>query len=605
MRKAAAVVIGVNTTGGLTPLTSAADGAERLAHWLASDGFDVTCLTDRTTPVTRHDIEQAIRAYVTMPARYELLLVYFSGHGYWSARNDTWLLSGAPDEPEEAVNLFTATERAKYTGIPNIVFISDACRSIPDSRTASSITGTGLFPSFRDVTRASKIDSFKATLEAIPAWEGMIDGRKQSLLTAALLSAFEQPEPDMIRDVQVGGGSLLIIPNRRLEDYLQRKVDEFLAVIDPMITQDLDITVPSSDLVYLATVRQKPQSADVGAPPDAPLPMNPPAGLEPLLVPPPHSKPSRGVRQRSAGREVAAAISSVLSTSGFGGAMAKDALTLDDPVAAEDVRARTPVENLTHLESQCGFGVSGAVIADATVSQYAGAAHAEVLSTGTPGGEPGLIRIFTSAPVSCAIRFADGRSTVVAALPGYIGHIAAGPDGVRNVSYVPSNNTSRYADYEQRRDELDQMRALVAVAVERNVFAFRSARTADALASRIRFVKTIDPTLGLYAGLAFSRSGNETEQTSVMLAMRDDLGADLYDVRVFADRLPVGRAENVPVVPFCPMLTESWNLLIARDTKLDPMLHEMRGYLANSLWSTFNPDIADDIFNAINSGAYR
>ena len=55
---------------------------------------------------------------------------------------------------------------------------------------------------------------------------------------------------------------------------------------------------------------------------------------------------------------------------------------------------------------------------------------------------------------------------------------------------------------------------------------------------------------------------------SVLGYMRDDLHADLFDVRLLASREPIAREATVPVVPFCPLLTQSWHLLKARRVEM-------------------------------------
>jgi hypothetical protein len=160
--KRATVIIGVNKTGGLPPLESAVLGAKRVAEWLRKEEFDsVLCLTDDDGPVTSSAVEQAVKGLVTLPARYHFLVVYFSGRGLWQARSDVWLLSGAPESANEAINLNASMDLAKYSGIPNVVFVSDACRSIPNARDGIYVAGIPVFPNHKQITKASKIDYFK------------------------------------------------------------------------------------------------------------------------------------------------------------------------------------------------------------------------------------------------------------------------------------------------------------------------------------------------------------------------------------------------------------------------------------------------------------
>ncbi|MBI5593247.1 MAG: caspase family protein [Deltaproteobacteria bacterium] len=182
MLRKAAVIIGVDRPGDYTPLKSAASGAEEVAKRLTDQGYDVTCLTDKNGPITAQDAKKAIRNFVTQPPRYHMLVVYFSGHGEYHTRADHWLYSHAPTDTDDAINLEGAMDLAKYSGIPNVVFISDACRSLPNTLSGELVKGIDAFPNY-DVPTASKIDYFKATSESLPAFEGKVDGENQGFLT--------------------------------------------------------------------------------------------------------------------------------------------------------------------------------------------------------------------------------------------------------------------------------------------------------------------------------------------------------------------------------------------------------------------------------------
>ena len=99
MSRKAAVVIGVDKTGNLKELKSAAKGAEEVAAWLEREGFDVKCLTDKNSPVTGQQIKDSIRKFVTIPVQYHMLLVYFSGHGQWYQRSAPGGASGHWKKP--------------------------------------------------------------------------------------------------------------------------------------------------------------------------------------------------------------------------------------------------------------------------------------------------------------------------------------------------------------------------------------------------------------------------------------------------------------------------------------------------------------------------
>lgn len=587
MGKKAAVVIGVDQTGNLAKLNSAAAGAEAVADWLGGEGYDVECLTDKTGPVRARDVEDAVVKFVTLPPRYSLLVVYFSGHGYWHARADLWLLSGAPVRTSEAINLDGAIDLARYSGIPNVVFISDACRSIPDSRTGVRVTGIDAFPNYAEITKTSKIDFFKATSEARSAFEVQLESKHHSILTYALMSAYKDPEPDMVREVMDGVNRLQVVPNRELEDYLQDKVNEILADIDINLTQNIEANVPSGDNVYIARIQGLAETA---------------------------SRVTRGggetrgvvsLPAMSAGRDAANTIVRTLSSPipASGIVATNGLLGVSEPATEAKLEACLPSGMIDHFESTLGFTVQGARIVKAVTTKGENAASVELLEQGDGDNTAAVIRLWDVRPaVSVAIQLEDGRCAVFAGLDGYIGHASFDESGLSNVSYVPSANHWRWQMYENRKAKIDRLRALVALAVEDHAFQVRSDDEADALGRIIRMEKAIDPTLGLYAAHAFSQAGKDDSVLSVLNYMRNDLQSDLFDVKALASRHLHQPWGDYPFAPFCPMLTQTWNLLRARNIALPSVLQEASSFLCNSLWTTFQPAVAERIIQAVETG---
>lgn len=606
MGRKAAVVIGVNKTGNLTPLDSAARSAKEMATWLENEGFDVECLTDQETSVTTQQVKDAIKKFVTVPARYHMLLVYFSGHGQWHARTDHWLLSGAPVDNSEAINLDGAMDLAKYSGIPNVVFISDACRSIPDSRAGAVVKGVDGFPNYQDFNILSKIDYFKAASESRSAYEGKIDGETHGVLTYALKSAFETPTPDMIREVTEGGENIKVIPNRKLEGYLQSKVSDVLDLIGNNLTQQLDANVPSNDDIYISRVL-------------GPVPSDEPTHLSLGHVSIDSMTDSLSyddeddsvtlldivAPELTVGQDAAITIERDLSTRGLGagGAVGIDTLSVSVPDTETQLSTRMPQGVVDHFESETGFLVHGAVVIKGICTVGQGNSRVEVLEHGNGHDQPAVIRVWADVPaVSVLIKLDNGRSAVLAGLFGYLGHASFDQHGLENVSYVPSTNNERWQSYEYKKDKIDRLRALVAVAVDHNSFNIGSESDAESLAEQIRVEKSIDPTLGLYAAHAYNQASKERHIASVLEYMYYDLHADLFDVRVLSSRIKNKPVTSDLVVPFCPMLTQTWNILRPRGIKLPDVLNEAENYLCNSLWTTFEPEATDKIIQAIKSG---
>jgi len=126
------------------------------------------------------------------------LVVYFSGHGVSVGYNEFWLLSGAPDDPNEAVSVVECWELAHKSGIPNVIFISDACRSTPDYN-ASLIRGTLIFPNrpLPPGSRRSAVDRFLATEPGAPSYEVTLAANNHSgIYTSTFLDAFRNPKQE-------------------------------------------------------------------------------------------------------------------------------------------------------------------------------------------------------------------------------------------------------------------------------------------------------------------------------------------------------------------------------------------------------------------------
>jgi hypothetical protein len=599
MRKAA-VVIGVDHTGGLAPLASAASGARSVARWLEGEGFTVSCLTDQEdTPVTAAKVEEAIGKFATLPAQYHLLVVYFSGHGYWQGKDDLWLLSLAPVKAAEAIDLVAATDLAKYSGIPNVVFVSDACRTIPDTRARISVRGVAAFPNYEEIDTESTIDLFKATSAARPAYEAKIDGTVQSVLTAALMAAYVEPESQMVLEVEGEDGARIeVVPNRRLGGFLQRKVEDLLFRADPTAVQRVVVGVSSSEETYIARVRRKGPTMPLSAPePSAP---GPAPGPPPAPRPPPD--PSQ---------VALTAVDSALSTRALRGGGDGDGLMNTLDAATETRLGRLGANAKAHFSlASTGFVVHGATLQRCVAAR--GARPAEATLASETGAERTLVRVQWPgregdvAGTSVGLRFGDGRAAVLPALRGYIGHVSVGPQGVDNVSYVPVQQDSRFAALEPRILEIERLRALIALALDGESFPAQRQREAEALLGRIRVGDGLDPTLGLYAAHVFSQASNAAGVRRVLELMRADLGADLFDVRLLASRRPAAQPpQGVPLLPFCPLLTQAWSVLAGRKVALPGPLREASPWLSNALWTTFEPAFAGRVMAAIESGELR
>ena len=134
------------------------------------------------------------------------------------------------------------------------------------------------------------------------------------------------------------------------------------------------------------------------------------------------------------------------------------------------------------------------------------------------------------------------------------------------------------------------MRANAAAATKLGVFRADDPTEALRLANDIRVFKGVDPTLGLYAAYAYQQAGRLDQIGSIAQIMRLDLELVLFDVAMLANDEPVQTVERGGyIVPFCPMLSQGWNLLEATSARIPEPARDAARHLRQALWTTFEP----------------
>jgi hypothetical protein len=561
-KERAAVVIGVNRAGNLPKLKAAVSGAEKFGNWLKTQDFDVKFFVDNNENdnIQGHDIFKAVSEFVDK-GTIQLLVVYFAGHGFANAYSEYWLLSDAPSDPMAAINLYENCAAAKLSKIPNVVFISDACRSTSDSLGITRILGQVIFPTPQIRPRfESDVDQFLATGLGVPAWEARVSesvSDYQGVYTASFLGAFEHPNTDMVATVN----GLHVVPNRRLKDYLASDVPKRAEAISIKLEQHPSTNVVSRDEIYIGRVADAAVAAATPAPPRV-------VTIEDV---------ANDAIARAAGaaspipNEQRARIDKLANATGF------------EDTANRIVLGPPPA----HFETGTGISVSGArVIAVAAVPGM----KALILHPGD-SAEPALVRVYPESQRAgtVALQFADGSGTVIAALADFVAYVVVEKGGVSNISYIPALTSNRWQDYQYEHERLDQLRAAVAAAAKFGVFRVEKEDAAASLGNYIRVAKSIDPTLGVYAAYAYDQAGLLGQVRSVRLFMQQDLGADIFDVAMLSAD-PFVKVEKGPVVPFCPVLSQGWNLLRIKRIDLPPVVTEARFHLRPALWTTFDRD---------------
>lgn len=595
MAQRAAVVIGVDRAGDLPRLAAAAAAAGRVADWLEAEGFAVQRFLDSAGPVRVAAIYDAIEALVER-GTLEQLVVYFGGHGFLNNYAEHWLLSNAPDNPNEAVSLVETVELARLSGIPSVVLLSDACRSRADTLRAERVRGSLIFPNNGAAGAVDpEVDRFLAAAPGDPALElpvGQTASSYEAVFTASFLSAFERTDPALVREV----GGLPVVPNRLLKEsrYLERETARRVAARSLRLHQQPKAIVESGPEVFIGRAHPPP-------PPTGPIAPVSPAPLPPTVA-------------DVAARELTLA----------GARLPPLKAPLDPalvPPRAEDVdrlaedtgflASQAQIRSASAAAAASFEAGSGIALFGARVDRVAaGPGIIANLLTAGGDGRPAIVRLTAKGrrAASLLLGFAGGGGTVVAALDDYVGAVVVEAGRVVSVSYVPARGSSRWRGDRQVTERLERLRAAVATAARFGVFRIEGEREERRLRAAwflksIILGKYIDPALGLYAAYAFVEAGLPEEVGSVADVMRGDLGVDLFDVAMLAGRLAgPPPADPRQTVPFCPMLAQGWGLLRVRGVALPELVAEAGYRLRPALWTSFEEAVLRPLAEALASG---
>jgi hypothetical protein len=579
-----AICVGVDNPGGrLVPLRTAASSATKFGAWLKDkQDFDrVRVLADSPSkPVLVNEVADAVEELVN--AGPEQLLIYFSGHGVLNGQSEIWLLSRAGSRVTEAIDLTASREQARLVNVPNVVFISDACRTLPNDLLGSAVTGSPIFPVPNTVPATEgEVDVFFAAPRTGPALEVPIDGasnKYESLFTEMLLRAYvDPPEQITLRLACVGSAEQIVVPNRKLRPVLIQRVQLEAEKHFPGRAPTPVLRLESGETSYIGRAEFTPPGGTTFR---TVLPEDlhadgrellPPAGGQPATMP---SAPTS-----------------------FSDRLAQE---LQSEHGRSALRTQRAIEAGTGgFETRTGIEVSGARLVDAV-------ATSGTFGPSVPGADGRARWHFRTeadadAPRSAAVIF-EGGGTIVTCLPNFVTSITVVEGRVVNVSFVPARNSPLWPRYEVQADEVNSLRARVATVARLGKLDIEPEAAAE-FANTIRELKAYDPTLGLYAAYAYAEIGALKDIRSVRDYMRRDIGADLYDVALLATRgdpRGVGGPHTWPIAPSCPMLSQGWSYAAGYNVRWHPLIG--KATRLPSLWTTFDRASIDRIALAIRNG---
>jgi hypothetical protein len=589
----AAVVIGVDRPRDLSPLHAAVSGAKQVGDWLESEGINVKRFIDDVKPVKAEDIFDAIDGYVSL-GTLQQLIVYFAGHGSFVGTGEYWLLSQALHNSNQAVSVTQCIQFSRQCGIPNVVLISDACRSTSASLGIQSLTGYNIFPVINNRRVFTFLDTFFAVRVGAPAYEikdaaGKFDG----IYTSCFLDAYVNPHDSMTEEVD----GVKVVPNKKLEAYLLSEVPKRAQISD--VQEFPDSSVTSSKYIGRAEIDYIWAQTPDGPPASggrcggcrgcrgcagcsrSKLPPKPKIGAVPLTI------ANLAEFELS---QVGIQISQNSQPKNF----SPDALQK----IAKDVGFTANRDLILNARGPNTFkyGTGINVFGTRLRAGLGAAVETQVLREGNGSSEAAIVQIDPKGmrQDSVALEFEDGSGTVIAGLRGYVATVVVDKGRVASVSYEQAQYGGGLGTFPSGDDSIKQLHALVATAAKFGVLRIDGPpevreRNAAQLGNTLRMGKLFDPTLGIYAAYAYAEAALPEQIRSVHDIMKFELEVELFDVSLLADVLS-GNQRIGAQAPFCPMLNQGWQFLPVKNVTLSSKLAEVQNHILPSLWTTFDPE---------------
>ena len=620
----AAVLIGVSRIRQLPWLPAVLPSILDMQQWVDEQGFKpAVTLTDEGQKLTAAQIFQTIDR-ILQDGPPEQLIVYFAGHGVNLGRREYWLLSDAPRNSNEAVNVAGSAQLARTCGIGHVVFIADACRTAATGIGMQSITGQEIFPQVELDFAPRPVDLFYATRLGNPAYEhpdpeGSAE-RFSAVYTTTLLEAL-RGRPRTVLEWEDGADPPVgVVRPWPLSDHLEEEVARRAAALDRAgaIVQIPESIITSRPTAWLARLTDPPPP-----PPAAPrqvvaLPAQQHVAalardaLREVLggadddtanAPPQeaHDKPRRRRRpRRRAWRWLGVAASTAATASAMGvtaPVTAAAAVTAAAVAWYASARRSSATFGPDQVETGCGIKIEGAEV----VSAESPGTDVEIVGA---AGELIHVHKRTGVPATVLLRFRDGTSVLLPALDDFLGAVRIENDELFEISYEPSRNSRRFADGRAHLDLVRSLRTLLLNCRQYGVLRMTDDQ-AESLAKLVGTGIGIDPSLAVLAGYAFHDLHRDDLLQTLLELLDRDPGVAPFDVALLAGGL-TGEADRALAVPMVPLLAEGWALLEAFRVPLPPQVLSLREHLVPSMWTHIDPSGFEQARAALRStGGFR
>lgn len=558
----ALVAIGVGKTeGGFPPLMGASQDAREFHDWGLRQGFDAHLLVDDAAPVTMAEVFRAINGYVKT-GTYSQIVVYFSGHGVLKAPGcELWLMSDAPENPNEVINVCGSIQAARSSGIEHVVFISDACRSLPSDMKSASLGAGIVFPFLGSRLPLPEVDTFYATIPGEVANEVPPDAtspRNRGLLTQCLLDALVGNVPDVIREHEGGVGR--VVPCRPLKAWLATAMPDAASKIHMRLQQFPDIRIESDSSRYLSMLSGTPEAATSNS--------DSRQTLQSADIPQAErSQRRRLVPSRTSARPVRPRSSTPASRS----------------FAELEIREfESGQAAIDFAENRSGIVVRGGEVYTAVAASGPISPLREAASVW--GFFPPVDQDKLNAVQPIALRFSGGNGAVLALMPGYVAMVDMHGAEIASIRYRMTPATRKQRPVVVPEEDVERLRAkLVAMARKGMLTAMDVHAIGEPMVMELIVG---DPMLAMHVAYAYASSGRFDEVEALAERVSRHLGCLPFDVAMLAEQR--GDGPLPATSPGIPVLTQGWLMMGRFEFDMPEALRMARHFLSNSLWATFS-----------------
>ncbi|MEU0646049.1 caspase family protein [Streptomyces umbrinus] len=521
----AVVLIGVRQSGNLTELQAVGSGIEAMHSWAVGQGIPADLIKTFSDhdgqPVRMHDIFQAVRAYADRGTVGQLV-VYFSGHGISNSNSEYWLLSEAPENGNEAVNVELSRRIAEnFVGIPHIVLVGDACRT-PPGFLHGQVTGQALFPVGAPRPSSTAVDLFYACRPGEAASEiedpnASAGSSYRAVYTEVLARALQGHYPTVVERTPDAASPISLVRPVRLKTILPGLVTDRINELGALdqVTQWPSSIVSSPADAWLSRFETPPDSqpTPVLPPPSPPGPI----GGEGTGNGDDHL-PRPGSRWRlrpSAAR----------STAGW------DPAVVATVSAAARLERHSPASK-TVRDADTTLRVVGSQLKAA----YAGPDKPQLTKSGVR-----MPRELMN-PTAAIVVLADGSSAAIPMFPGLLGQLTLEQERIADLWYV-----SRWTPEDPQYTEF---RAYVAAA-SRFGIPWWEGNSSEALLRQFADHGAHDPSLAVYLAYALADMG-QRDAVHTLIQIHPQVTRALPDPWLILGEAPP------PGVPPMPLLARGW-----------------------------------------------